>query len=295
MQINFLRHNEIDRKNWDRCIDNSLNALPYAYSWYLDIVSNGQWDAIIIDDYAAVFPIPFKNRLIYKQVYQPFFTQQLGLFYTDKLYHTKLPDVLKALPASYRKIHLHLNIENDLGEVFSAVEKRVTHHIDLNKSYQSIASDYNEQIRRNLKKSLTHHLQVETSSDVNILISLREMFLQEALKGKQSAADTDRLKKLIQAILDNKKGEIKFVRGAENDIQAAVCLLQSNGYIIYLSSVSSDVGKANHAMTFLIDDMLKSNANTQQTFDFEGSMIPGIARYFKGFGGKEKWFSVIQK
>ena len=58
MEIKYLQNSEIDRKKWDRCIATSLQQLPYAYSWYLDAAAEN-WDAIVINNYEAVFPLPY--------------------------------------------------------------------------------------------------------------------------------------------------------------------------------------------------------------------------------------------
>jgi hypothetical protein len=76
----FHKNKTIDRKKWDDCIANSHNSLLYAYAWYLDIVAEN-WDAIVLGDYDAVMPLPYNRKLFgLKQVYQPFFAQQLGVF-----------------------------------------------------------------------------------------------------------------------------------------------------------------------------------------------------------------------
>ena len=45
-EIRFLAHNQIDKKQWDRCVEESANGLIYAYSFYLDQMSPG-WNAIV--------------------------------------------------------------------------------------------------------------------------------------------------------------------------------------------------------------------------------------------------------
>ena len=110
--INYHRFKDIDFAKWDHCIDNALNGLPYAYSWYLNIAAEEQWDALVIDDYKAVFPLPFKNRIVYKQIYQPFYMQQLGLFYTNAELANQLHYCIEQIPSSFRKMMLHLNTGN---------------------------------------------------------------------------------------------------------------------------------------------------------------------------------------
>jgi len=38
------------------------------------------------------------------------------------------------------------------------------------------------------------------------------------------------------------------------------------------------------AMYFLLDSFIKTNAEQDLILDFEGSMIPGVARFYSGFG-----------
>ena len=78
-EYNYVPNSHLDRVKWDYCISNSFNHRIYGLSWYLDLVSEN-WDAIVYGDYKAVFPVIFKNRILFKTYYHPFFAQQLGLF-----------------------------------------------------------------------------------------------------------------------------------------------------------------------------------------------------------------------
>ena len=59
--INYIEHKDIDFKKWDSCVANSLNRLIYGFSWYLDVVCN-DWDALVYNDYEAVFPLPKRKK-----------------------------------------------------------------------------------------------------------------------------------------------------------------------------------------------------------------------------------------
>ena len=85
--IRYLRHEEIDKEKWDRCIDNAPNGLIYAYSYYLDAMST-HWDGIVSGDYQSVFPLTWNKKYGIKYLYQPFLTAQLGIFgeYTEMLF-----------------------------------------------------------------------------------------------------------------------------------------------------------------------------------------------------------------
>ncbi len=77
--IRHLPHSSIDKQKWDACISDSRNRIPYALSWWLDAVCPG-WDALVQDDYLAVMPLTHGHKFGIDYLYQPYFTQQLGIF-----------------------------------------------------------------------------------------------------------------------------------------------------------------------------------------------------------------------
>ncbi len=77
--IKYLKHHEVAKDKWDECIDKAFNGIIYAYSWYLDLVSP-EWEALIEDDYSIVFPLTQRNKNNINYLFQPVFTQQLGVF-----------------------------------------------------------------------------------------------------------------------------------------------------------------------------------------------------------------------
>ncbi len=79
MKISYLPQANIDKSKWDRCIDSSENGLIYAYSFYLDAMSEN-WDALIVNDYEMVMPLTWKKKYTIYYLYQPLFTASLGIF-----------------------------------------------------------------------------------------------------------------------------------------------------------------------------------------------------------------------
>ena len=63
--IRYLKREEIDIQKYDECIENSLESLSYAYSWYLDIVADN-WDVLVYDNYKAVMPVPWRKKYFVK-------------------------------------------------------------------------------------------------------------------------------------------------------------------------------------------------------------------------------------
>ncbi|MCK4361546.1 MAG: hypothetical protein KAV70_07350, partial [Bacteroidales bacterium] len=77
--IKHLTYQQINKSKWDECIKKSFNGIIYGYSWYLDIVCK-HWEALVENDYERVFPLTTGKKFGINYLYQPFFTQQLGVF-----------------------------------------------------------------------------------------------------------------------------------------------------------------------------------------------------------------------
>lgn len=151
--IRYYRHSEIDKSRWDNCIKASPAGIAYAASWYLDLVSPG-WEALIEDDYAAVFPLTSRRKYGFNYLFQPFFTQQAGLFVQDEFIHAEKTKLfLESIPSKFKLIEINLNTSNQI-ESFGDfnISKRRTHHLSLKKSIDELRKNYSDNLKRNLKK-----------------------------------------------------------------------------------------------------------------------------------------------
>ena len=81
--IRCLKRNEIDVEKYNTCIKNAVQSNIYAFSWYLDIVTDN-WAVLVLNDYEAVMPLPWKQKYFIKYVTQPLWTLQLGVFSLDE-------------------------------------------------------------------------------------------------------------------------------------------------------------------------------------------------------------------
>src|SRR5476649_393601 len=109
--INYIEHKNIDKKKWDACIDSSSGACIFAYSWYLDIVSEN-WSALVLNDYEAVFPIAAKSKYKISYIYQPFFTRYFGVFTKNKISEKLVNEFLQAIPEKYKYLEFCLHEDN---------------------------------------------------------------------------------------------------------------------------------------------------------------------------------------
>ena len=150
--IKYLKHSGIDKSKWDETVSRSVNGIIYARSWYLDIVSPG-WDALVEDDYTAVFPLTHNRKFGVRYLYQPFFTQQLGLFTRDHLTEKLVNEFLQSIPHKFRFAEIHLNSMNKVDPGCYSVEYRINLELDLIDTYENLRRNYDQNAKRNLKKA----------------------------------------------------------------------------------------------------------------------------------------------
>lgn len=280
MDIKYVTYQNINKEKWDNCILNAPNHLVYAESWYLDLVCPENWDALILNDYEAVMSLPLKSKMGLTYVQQPIWTQQLGVFSTQKVTPELVGSFLKAVPKKMAMVSLNLN-EHNFIENNSLVAK-TNLILNLNESFDALQANFSSNTKRNIKKATVGNLIVDFES--KNIVSFIEFF-KANIQNPISDYHCNILSKLVEAAVSNKKGFIALVKH-DNEIVAASFILKSNNRLIYRTGTSNSKGKELKAMFLLVNEIIQQNANTNYLLDFEGSEIEGVARFYKGFGAQ---------
>lgn len=283
--IRHLGRDEIDDKQWNNCIDRSFNGVVYGYSWFLDIVSD-DWDALVENDYERIFPLPFKKKFGVKYIYQPFFTQQLGLFSKTLLTDQIVAHFAKSIPTSFKRVDLNLNILNKVEKINFQTSPQINHELDLINSYENIHANYSTNLKRNIKKGKANKLSTVKSIKPDGII---ELFKNN--RGKEITHLKEEnylmLKRLIYTCMYKGRAKIYGAFNEMNELCAGAFFIISNKKAIFLFSGLNEEGRSKGAMPFLIDRFIQDHANRHLTFDFDGSNNPDLARFYKSFGSKE--------
>ena len=84
MSIKYLSREELDDVKYNNCITESKQALLYGYTWYLDIVCD-RWDVLVLDDYVAVMPVPWRKKYGIKFRIGDFFSWIKGTYHKRQI------------------------------------------------------------------------------------------------------------------------------------------------------------------------------------------------------------------
>jgi hypothetical protein len=290
--IRYLSHKEIEFEKWDLCLEQASNSLVYGYSWYLNKVSPN-WDALVLDDYHAVMPLTHGRKYFICYLHQPFFTQQLGVFAKAQLNQDLIIEFISAIPSKFKFIEVNLNEQNYyLSEEYKLI-KRKNYLLNLNKPYDKLVKDYNNQALRNLKKSRKQEIELRTIQYKEVITFYR-IHKSEVTLGVKSE-DYLALEGLMEVAYKRGKLFSKGVFSKSGELLACGSYLMQKGRIIFLIGTSSASGRETGAMHYLMDSMIFQFSNHKMLFDFEGSEIPGIARFYKSFGAIKTHYFRLKK
>lgn len=128
---------------------------------------------------------------------------------------------------------------------------------------------------------------LETSDDLE---SCRSVLLETArLKGFKEESSWEAMRAWWQEVVAHNAGRVYRIRQPGQEPLCASLLVWDRCCGYYLASgMRGDVrhGPMNLLGRLLIDRMIQDSHRQGLTFDFEGSVLPGVEPYFRGWGGK---------
>jgi len=298
MSIQYVDHHQIDPTKWDSAILRSPHPLAYGLFEYLNAVCESQWDALIYNDYEAVFPLPFKKKFGIKYLVQPVFCQQLGAFGSNVNVSTN--DFLSAIPKRFFRVRLQLNpyfdqtneiesIQTKPAGIIASSGKLTTKTNMTIKLSQPL--DYNKDCKKNLHRLAELPIEYKINA-----ISIRDAIdTYRKAWGKQNPEIGDELYQLFaNACTEKLSFTVTAHHQKEGDLLGAAIFLitpeNTKRSLHYVCAGPTEAGKSIGVMHGIIDFILNRYKGENMLFDFEGSSIASVASFYKKFGANEEPF-----
>lgn len=283
--IVHLQYHQVDKERYDQCISASNNSRVYAYSWYLDLVCNN-WDALVMGDYEAVMPLPWKTKFGLPLVYTPNWAQQLGVFSKVGSSRKLLLDFLGAIPKRFLKIDYRMNADNQLDHKSMSV--RENYLLVLDQSYEQMFKRFKGSRKKAVRLNFEDYLLNKNSS-----IDEFQQFVQSVEKPfelQKAALES------LNALINSGREELRLWSVTKDgQILAALLWIKDSRRLTCLLPLSSELGKKLQLPTFLISELIKCFENSGLVIDFEGSMIKGVAQFYRSFGAEREHYYVYRK
>lgn len=289
-QIQYLQHQQIDKKKWDNCINESKNGLIYGYSFYLDAMSPG-WDALIIGDYETIMPLTWRKKYTIYYLYQPFFCAQLGIF-GNEISREIVESFLRNVPAKFKYWDFYLNQRNLFFIPEYPMYERSNYVLSLNKDYNQLAANYAQSHLRNIKRSVKQGNYVEKNIPLADVISLAHS--QSQAFSPLAEKDFNDFSKVFKKLQSDNKAWTYGVFSKQNKLMASCAFIFSHNRAYYILVGNHPDGRTSGASHLMIDYFIKEYAEQDLLLDFEGSSINSLAFFYKSFGATLEKFAGIK-
>lgn len=283
--IRKLNHHQINFEKYSACLTKAANYTVYAEPWYLDAQTNKLWDCLVLRDYEAVMPLPFKKKLGFKIIVQPIFCQQLGVFFSEEPNES----LFNRFISSFRKTNVlsyHFNEDNFQFSLPNAVSKH-NYLLPLNEDYEKIFHNYRRDRKKDIRRMDNENFTItDTFHEEEIF---KELLVKYPYMTEFYGAES--FQNLIREVKNRKLYTFYALRSGNNLIASIFFLHSGNRRILLLSTRST---KYKGAFAWLLDYFIKNNSNSELVLDFEGSMVPNIADFNKSFGAELREFGGVQ-
>ncbi|MCX8524782.1 hypothetical protein OF897_12750 [Chryseobacterium formosus] len=281
--IRRLKYNEIDFEKYAQCLENSAQRKYSATKTFLDLTSDKKWELLVYKDYEAVMPVPyvFKSRI--KIVHNPMLCQQLGIF--SKEDHVEInEEFLSFLEQNYL---IRIYIFNEFNQ-FKTLLKPKKNFLILPDNYETVYSKYSPKRKRKLR----------LDEDVLSNSEIKEINFNQAesfIRGNLLGADKEEDIELFILIFKNmfEAGCLKFSAFYLNKRIINIIVTYFDDFTVALLGTFNDKESVKiSGASVLIDNCIKENIQTK-IFDFEGSDLPNVEEFFRGFRPELRPYHVI--
>jgi hypothetical protein len=287
IELYYKRRHELEVDKWDRCIAEANNGLIYSYSYYLDATADN-WDAIVLNDYQAVMPLPWRKKYGVYYLYQPSFAAQLGVF-GNEITAELFESFLTAIPSKFKLWELSFNQQNRFGLKDFQLSERMNYVLSLSEKYEILRRSYRENLKRNIKKSIEYGCYSRQDVSINQIIDLAK-----EQPNAPPRNEIEKFKTLFEFLKTRSAAKSYGVLSKNEELLASCVFTFSHNRAYYILVGNHPNGRTLGASHALIDAFIRDHAEQNLLLDFEGSDIRNLAFFYNSFGATEERYSSIR-
>lgn len=281
--IKRVSRKKLDVNKYTECLNRSVNYRIYAEVFYLDALVDNDWDCYVLNDYEAIMPLPFVKKFGFKFIVQPIYCQQLGVFHQTNFSKETFQLFEKKLHRNLVRAYA-FNEENT--KMFEPKgQKKVNYILDLNQDYDTIFQNYLTKRKKDLNKSQRNGIYIKEADNLTQfnLLNSKYNYVKEHKLEKY-------FKKNSMYFFQLNFLKVFHVYLGEKLLAAQLILCSKNRLICFAYARNKEIDNYNSS-AFVKDYLFKNNQLKDLIFDFEGSMVPSIAKFMQGFGAIEKKYT----
>jgi len=293
-------------KSW--CEKHPEIPLFLQYDWIDTIVRANQWDVALVgseNDVLAFMPYFKKRKLQFNIITIPAFTPYMGpwIHYpeaqkesTRLSFEKKVMEQLIAQLPNTDKFtqYFHPAITNWLPFYWKGFEQstRYTYILEDLSNHEVLYDNLGGNIRREINKANKALFVSEADS----ISSLHQLILTSfQAKGEEVNYTESQLEGIYQMLTKKGAGKAWVVKDEKGNVVASLLLAWDADSAYYLAGATDPRKKNTGAMSLLMWTAILFASSVTNKFNFEGSMVEPIERFFRAFGAKQTPYFEIRK
>lgn len=290
-----------------RKLSETETTIPiFSRAWWMDAVcGEDNWDVLLVEkgnECVASLPYYFKKNYGFTAITQPPLTQTNGIWikyppnqtYSSRLSYEKevMTDIinqLQTLNVDYYNQNFHYSITNWQpfywrGFTQTTYYTYVIPYINAI-NLDDLFSKFSRAKRRNIKRA-------ESILNVKMGLGAREFYDNHRMtlekQGKKISYSFNIFKRIYDATLQRGYGHTIYAVDNNQEIHSALFVIwDENSAYDLISTIDPDFRDSGSA-SLLIREIIKYVSTKTTHFDFEGSMIEGVANSFRQFSTIQK-------
>jgi hypothetical protein len=279
------------KKYYEFCLERDI-AL-YQNDWWLDAVCDGKWDVMFREEKGAVtsaWAYPFKKKYGLKLITMPMLTLGLGPVFEPES-QDKSPGELPSfdlfdlyfLPGS------QIDFSNWKGfKQTTRYTYRLPDISDTEKVFKKFSSSTRQQIRK-AEKNVTVH----ESDDIGLLYKMVSHTFKR--QSKKTPYSLPFVKRIDETCKKHSCRKILVAKDSQGNFHGSCFIAWDKRTAYYVMGGSDPAFKSSAAYSLLLWEAIREASKHAKEFDFCGSSIPSIERFFRGFGGEKISYLHLKK
>ena len=271
----------------------AIATLPTSFClfqepWWLDLTAEGNWDEAVVTNTGNVTDHNLKVTILT----QPRLTPYAGPWFRPSSAKSSnqfserrrlTMELLSQLPRfDLFSQNLWPEIPDCLPFHWAGYSQRTFYtnwHRDLSSS-DLLWGNFLKETRAEIRKA-QKRVEVVVSNDVERLCDLHELsFTQQGMKAPRERAF---LRRVVEGAISKGHARIVFAIDDKSNAHAVNLIVFDHRSAHYLIGGSDARHRTSGAASLLVWDAIQFAARTCKLFDYEGSMVEGISRFFRGF------------
>lgn len=267
--MRFLSSHELNKNKWDALVEQA-GGNHFSFSFFLDATAKN-WGVFTDEHYTKGFAVCYNFVLGVSFLYPPIFGRTVDFL---KLSEAELKTIPNLLRAKFKSGYLQSEIPLDFG----AANERLYQVYDPEKAANTLS-------KRMLKKAAANDYRVESAGFRPVL-----PLIKSQLSGKVRELHDEnitRLEHLLTHLEAKNRLWCSGIFNAQNELCGGMFFALSPDKVTYIIGTANESCRNAGGMYLCMEHAIREAAANKKTFDFGGSSIESIRRFYIALGGRD--------